>query len=132
MTKRCAELNRESERLALKLKGLRVSSKLDAQSSDLLQVYAAWNCSPCEKRFSSIVCTELYAEVAMVSSAKMLVKIGLPFAGQLFPALGPLVTQLGAEYGRVPARKMGVPPVSPVMTVPFGRVSVCPAPSVNW
>src|ERR1035437_5020400 len=112
MTNRCAELNNESARLFLKSNGLRVSSKLDAQSSDLLKVYAAWNCTPCEKRFSSMVCSELYAELAIVSSAKMLVKMGVPLVGQLAPVDQ---LQFGEEYGRIPT-----------------KVNVCPVPGIVW
>ena len=35
------------------LKGLSVSSNVEPSSIDLLKVYAAWNCRPCEKRFAA-------------------------------------------------------------------------------
>src|SRR5258708_4285755 len=61
-TKRCRASYLDTPYVALKLKGFRASSKLDALSIVLLHVYEAWNFKPCEKRFSNSACIELYLD----------------------------------------------------------------------
>ena len=98
-----------------------MSSKLDAWSMDLLKVYAACSCRPLEKRFSKLACTELYAEFAIVSWAKMLEKTGTASGGQFVPVAA---WQFGEEKGRMPT-KLSVCP-EPATVAPFGMWNVDP------
>src|SRR3979409_2291420 len=94
--KRCLASNNDSDRLRFGLIGSTKFSNVDAKSIDLPKVYEAWNCNPCEKRFSRLACRELYAELAIVFCVKMLVNTGTPSWGQ------PLVCEFafsGSQFG---------------------------------
>ena len=79
-------------------------SKLEAVSIDLLQVYEAESCSPCEKRLVSCAWSELYAEFAIGTMANRLLKTGTPSGGQPTPVVG---SHSGDEYLRSPTKLIG-------------------------
>src|ERR1700693_1289537 len=57
----------------------------------------------------------------MVFCVKMSEITGTPSDGQPFPLKG---SQNGEEYGRVPTKVMGVPPVAPVMVQAAGALAI--------
>ena len=115
-TNRCFASTKDNPRLNLKLRGFSSFSKEAPWSIALLNVYANEKYNPWEKCFSSCTCNALYAEFAIVSSAKMLLNTGTPSAGHPLPVNG---WHSGEENGRKPT---SVTPAGPSF-VPAGIVS---------
>src|SRR5205807_8411584 len=93
--------NRDRERDLLGSIGLIEFSKLEAVSIDLLHVYEARNCTPCEKCLLTCIWSELYAELAIGAMPKTLLKTATPSGGHPAPVVG---SHSGDEYLRKPTK----------------------------